>query len=92
MEAVASISTIVMVAVGLFLLYRTGAMELTQTASKRAITVTDSATEVWELSALESHSKKFGKIAKKLSDKSTDRSSAKSIRTMLKNLESTTTE
>ena len=80
------IGTIAILLVGLFIVYRSGLMELTQTASKRAVTVTDSATEVWELSALEAHSKKLGKIHTKLQDTSVNRSSAERIRADLAKL------
>lgn len=82
----ASLGTIALLIVVVFIIYRTGLMELTQTASRRAVSVTDSATEVWELSSLESHSKKLGKIHAKLNDTSVNRSSAAAIRADLANL------
>ena len=75
-----SIGTLLILAVLVFIIYRTGLMRLTQTASERAIAVTDSATQVWELSSLEQHSRKLGKIHKKLSDDTVDRSSATQIK------------
>ncbi len=80
------IGTAIIVLVLLFVVYRSGLMKLTQTASSRAVTVTDSATEVWELSALESHSKQLGKIHKKLTDTTVKRSSAQVIRAELAKL------
>ena len=82
----ASIGTIFILAVLLFIIYRTGLMRLTQTASERAIAVTDSATQVWELASLESHSRKLGKINKKLSDDTVERSSATVIKHKLAKL------
>lgn len=81
------IGTIAILALIVFVIYRTGLMRLTQTASERAIAVTDSATQVWELSSLEKHSKALGKIHNKLDDESVTRSSASSIRAKLSELE-----
>lgn len=81
------LGTIAILLTILFVMYRTGIIRLAQTASDRAVVVTDSATQVWELSSLESHSRKLGKIKKKLNDDNIDRSSASEIRAALNKLE-----
>jgi len=82
----ASIGTALVLGVIVFLIYRSGTMELTQTMTRSAVKVTDSATSVWEDKALEKHSRDFGKVKTKLEDTSIVRSSHEEVRDIFKKL------
>lgn len=87
MEELGFLSTLILVLVGLFLLYKTGIMRLTQAATDAAVRQSGKALEEWELSGDESRSASYGKLEARLKDKTVARSSASSIRAQLETLE-----
>ena len=87
MEELGFLSTLILVLVGLFLLYKTGIMRLTQAATDAAVRQSGKALEEWELSGDEARSASYGKLETRLKDKTIVRSSVSSIRAQLEKLE-----
>ncbi len=67
-----------------FLTYRFGLVKFTQTNIKRATDTTDAALELMTINQAETHSRRYGKIEKKMNDKTIARSNAKRVRKLLK--------
>jgi hypothetical protein len=80
------ISTIVIVLVGLFLLYKTGVMKLIQTSTDAAVRQSGKGLEEWELGNEEARSASYGKMLVRMQDKTIVRSSAEQIRDELEKL------
>ena len=81
------LATIIIVMVGLYLLYRIGLIDFAQRNMDRASGIADRAMETLDFESQEKHSRKLGKIATKLDDKSTPRSSAAALRAKFKELD-----
>ena len=70
--------------VGLFLIYKTGLMELTQTSVATANKLADQALYETEAKSAERHTRTLGKVKSKLQDNTINRSSKKEINALLK--------
>jgi len=80
-------TTVVLVLLALFILYKTGIMDLTQKSMERASAMADRKLEAMDFESQENHSKTLGKVKKKLGNTSISRSSAKDLNRLFKALE-----
>ncbi len=78
------LGTIAIVIASVFLINRFGLVKFTQTNIKRATDTTDAALELMTINQAETHSRRYGKIEKKMNDKTIARSNAKRVRKLLK--------
>ena len=80
------IATIILILVGLFLLYRTGLMDLTQKSMERGANIADRHLEYLDYSSREKQSRNLGKLEKKMKSEE-PRSSTKRLDSLFKELE-----